>query len=227
MEYVVLGVIFIIGLICGKLCNIQICKISSKEDIKIYTYKQMQLRESIVVLLTGILFIFIYKENGINITTLYIMMLSLTLIIISFVDIEHYIIPNEILIVGIFLSVVFNLSTQTLISSNNIIGGVICGSIMMLSIYCIEYILGKEVMGKGDIKLFSMVGFFLGLKLGLLTIILSMYIASLYGICIILYSYIKKRKYNSMIPYGPFISIAAIINALYGNNIVNWYFNLL
>ena len=37
---------------------------------------------------------------------------------------------------------------------------------------------------------------------------------------------IKKKEYNSMIPYGPFISVGALISILYGTNIMNWYIGL-
>ncbi|MEG2247098.1 MAG: hypothetical protein RSC84_06640 [Peptostreptococcaceae bacterium] len=71
-----------------------------------------------------------------------------------------------------------------------------------------------------------MIGLFLGINGGLLTILLSVYVGAIYGVITILYSKIKKEKYNSMIPYGPFISIASLIVILYGNNIVNWYLGL-
>lgn len=97
---------------------------------------------------------------------------------------------------------------------------------MLLLIYLIELIVKKEVMGGGDIKLFAMTGLFLGIKGGLLTIILSVYVGAIYGVGTILYSKIKNKEYNSMIPYGPFISIGALITLLYGNDILTWYSNL-
>lgn len=49
-------------------------------------------------------------------------------------------------------------------------------------------------MGGGDIKLFGMVGLFLGIKLGLLTILLSVYVGAIYGVATIIYSKIKKKN---------------------------------
>lgn len=97
---------------------------------------------------------------------------------------------------------------------------------MLVLIYLIEIIIKKEVMGGGDIKLFGMVGLFLGIKLGLLTILLSVYVGAIYGVATIIYSKIKKKEFNSMIPYGPFISVGALISILYGTNIINWYIGL-
>ena len=81
-------------------------------------------------------------------------------------------------------------------------------------------------MGGGDIKLFGMVGLFLGIKLGLLTILLSVYVGAIYGVGSIIYSRIKKKEFNSMIPYGPFISVGALISILYGMSMINWYIGL-
>ena len=97
---------------------------------------------------------------------------------------------------------------------------------MLVLIYLIELIIKKEVMGGGDIKLFGMVGLFLGIKLGLLTILLSVYVGAIYGVATIIYSKIKKKEFNSMIPYGPFISVGALISILYGTNIINLYIGL-
>ena len=97
---------------------------------------------------------------------------------------------------------------------------------MLVLIYLIELILRKEVMGGGDIKLFGMVGLFLGVKLGLLTILLSVYVGAIYGVGSIIYSRIKKKEFNSMIPYGPFISVGALLSILYGMSMINWYIGL-
>jgi len=97
---------------------------------------------------------------------------------------------------------------------------------MLVLIHLIEFIVKKEVMGGGDIKLFAMVGFFLGVKGGLLTILLSVYVGAIYGVGTIIHSKIKNKEYNSMIPYGPFISVGALIVLLYGNDILNWYQSL-
>lgn len=97
---------------------------------------------------------------------------------------------------------------------------------MLTLIYIIKFIVKKEIMGGGDVKLFSMIGIFLGIKGGLLTIILSLYIGAFYSLGTIIYSKLKNKEYNSIIPYGPFISIGTTISLLYGNNILNWYFKL-
>ena len=82
-------------------------------------------------------------------------------------------------------------------------------------------------MGGGDIKLFAMIGLFLGIKNSLLSALISVYVGAIFGVIMIIYSKIKKSEFNSMIPYGPFISIATFVVMLYGDNIINWYMNFI
>ena len=168
----------------------------------------------------------ISPRYGPSIITLYYSLLVSLLVIITFIDLDHYIIPDELIIFGSLGAVIFNILGQGISIKDSLLGGLICGGGMLVLIYLIELIIKKEVMGGGDIKLFGMVGLFLGIKLGLLTILLSVYVGAIYGVATIIYSKIKKKEFNSMIPYGPFISVGALISILYGTNIINWYIGL-
>ena len=191
-----------------------------------YCGQKISSRYALVELLTGILFVLVYKVYGYNTITLYYLLLVSLLVIITFIDLDHYIIPDELIIFGSIGALIFNILGQGISIKDGLLGGLICGGGMLVLIHLIELLIKKEAMGGGDIKLFGMVGLFLGLKLGLLTILLSVYIGATYGILTIIYSKIKKKEYNSMIPYGPFISVGALISILYGTNIVNWYIGL-
>jgi leader peptidase (prepilin peptidase)/N-methyltransferase len=191
-----------------------------------YCGKKISSRYALVELLTGVLFVLIYNEYGYNVITLYYLVLISLLIIITFIDIDHYIIPNELIIFGCIFALIFNIFGKGIGIKESLIGAVICGGGMLLLIYLIELVVKKDVMGGGDIKLFTMTGLFLGIKGGLLTILLSIYAGAIYGVFNIVNSKIKKKKYDSMIPYGPFISVGALIIVLCGTNIINWYINL-
>ena len=192
-----------------------------------YCGQKISPRYALVELLTGILYVLIYKVYGFNIITLYYILLASLLIIITFIDLDNYIIPDELVIFGSVGAIIFNILGQGISVKDSLEGGLICGGGMLALIYLIELIIKKEAMGGGDIKLFGMIGLFLGVKLGLLTILLSVYVGAIYGIIIIIHSKIKKKEFNSMIPYGPFIAIGALISILYGTNIINWYIGLL
>ena len=191
-----------------------------------YCGQKISPRYALVELLTGILFAIVYIHFGYTIQTPYYMFLTSLLVIITFIDLDHYIIPDGLLIIGSIVAIIFNILGYGVGITDALLGAVICGGGVLLVIYLIELIIKKEVMGGGDIKLFAMLGLFLGLKLGALTILLSIYVGAIYGIVTIAYSKLKKIEYNSMIPYGPFISVAAFIVVLYGTNIINWYWSI-
>lgn len=183
-------------------------------------------RYALVGLLTGVLFVLVYKVYGLNIETLYYLALISLLVIITFIDIDHFIIPNNLIIFGLVFASIFNLTGKGIEPKDSILGAVICGGGMLLLINLIELIAKKQIMGGGDIKLLFMTGLFLGIKGGLLTILISVYVGAIYGIGTIIQNKINKQEYNSMIPYGPFISVGALITVLCGTNIINWYLSL-
>lgn len=191
-----------------------------------YCRHKISSRYTLIKLLTGILFVMIYNVYGLNFITINYLVLISLLIIITFIDIDHYIIPDSIIIFGSIFAVLFDLTNQGISIKESIIGGIVCGGGMLILISLIELVLKKEVMGGGDIKLLFMIGLFLGIKLGLLTILISIYAGAFYGILTIINSKIKNKEYNSIIPYGPFISVGAFITVLCGTNIINLYMNL-
>lgn len=191
-----------------------------------YCSQKISPRYPLIELLTGILFTTIFLNFGYTFSTPYYMFLTSLLLIITFIDLDHYIIPDGLLIIGSIASLIVNTLGYGITLKESLLGGLICGGGTLAVIYLIELLIKKEVMGGGDIKLFAMLGLFLGIKLGALTILLSIYVGAIYGIATIVYSKIKKIEYNSMIPYGPFISVAAFIVLLYGNDIINWYLGI-
>lgn len=191
-----------------------------------YCGGKISYRYALIELLTGILFLLVYNTYGYDIQTIYYLVFISILIIITFIDIDHYIIPDCLIIFGSIVAIVFNILGQGIGIKNSLIGAVICGGSMLILINLIEFIVKREVMGGGDIKFFTMAGLFLGISGGLLTILLSIYIGAFYGIIVIANSKLKKQDYNSMIPYGPFISMGALIVVLCGTNIISWYTGL-
>lgn len=249
MELIIKAFILIIGLVFGYFFNILIDIMPKYEDNPYvdcnYKKEEKKLKISdlisiskklmntvkkkylLVAIITGVLFLLIYNKYGMTLTTIYYLFLVSLLIVITFIDIDHFIIPDKIIIVGLIFALLFNIFGVGNTIADSILGAVISGLGTLLVIYLIEFMTKKECMGGGDIKLFAMTGLFLGIKGGILTIILSVYVGAIYGIMTIIYSKVKNTQYKSMIPYGPFISIAALITILWGNNIIDWYLTML
>lgn len=192
-----------------------------------YCGQKISSRYALVELMTGVLFLTVFDLYGISIKTVYYSVFISILVTITFIDIDHYIIPDKILIFGLLFSLIFNILFKEVKLKQSILGLILSGGGMWIIISIIELIVKKECMGGGDIKLFGVVGFFLGLKGGLLTIILSIYVGAFYGLIIIIYSKIKGKERNSVIPYGPFISVASIISIFFGDSIINYYLYLI
>ena len=192
-----------------------------------YCKKEISIRYALVELLAGLLFLVVYNKYSFDIAIIYYLVLISLLIIITFIDIDHYIIPDGLIILGSSFAIIFNMIFKVITIKESLLGALICGGGILAIIYLIEFIVKKEVMGGGDIKLFAMLGLFLGAKVSLLIALLSVYVGAIFGISTIIYSKIKRKEFNSMIPYGPFISMATLIVMLYGENIVEWYINLI
>lgn len=192
-----------------------------------YCGTKVSSRYAIVEAITGLLFALTYISFGYSFKTIYYMILISILIIITFIDIDHFIIPDEIIILGSIIAIIVNLLGYGTGFIDGIKGALFAGGGVLIVISAIEFIVKKEVMGGGDIKLYAMLGLFFGTKLALLTILLSIYVGGAYGIIFIIYNKIKKKEANTMIPFGPFISIAAIISMLWGNNIIDFYIKII
>lgn len=191
-----------------------------------YCGEKISYRYALIEFLTGILFLLVFNKYGYNIQTIYYLIFISMLIIITFIDIDHYIIPDCLIIFGSIVAILADILGQGIGIKNSLSGALICGGSMLILTSLIEFIVKKEVMGGGDIKLFAMTGLFLGIRGGLLTMLLSIYVGAFYGIIVIVNSRLKKQEYNSMIPYGPFISIGALMVVLCGTNIISWYTGL-
>jgi len=169
---------------------------------------------AIFELLTGILFALSYLTFGFGIE-LYIALVFISMAIIVIIsDYQTMIIPDEVLIVSsilISIGLFIKGGLDTLLFS--IGNGLIAFGIMFLIKLLGDFLFKKESMGGGDIKLLFVFGLVLGYELGIISIFLASFIALPISL-IIFY-----RKKENIIPFGPFLSISAIIILLSKINI--------
>lgn len=170
------------------------------------------------VILAVVFMLFAYRYD-VSVETLRYMLLSCILLGLSLVDLDSYEIPNRFIIAGIVLWAVTIPFMETSIKgqvTTGLLGGIcIGGGILLLSLF-MDMVLKKESMGGGDIKLFFMLGLYLGPALGLLHLIISCFVGIIFVVIL------RKNK----IPFGPAISIGAIITLLWGNEFMTWYLGL-
>ncbi len=180
----------------------------------------------LVEFLSGISFVFIYYVFGLSITSVLLAILSIFFIIIFFIDLKHYIIPNELtfplMVIGFLKSFDPNLN-QAIFPNyiNSLIGGLVGYSIIWLIIFIYKKIRNREGMGLGDAKLLAVVGFWFGW----LSVPFIIFISSLVALILVVPSILNKsRKMTSQIPFGPYIIIGCIIYISFANQIRNLLF---
>lgn len=169
--------------------------------------------------LTGILFIIAPYQIGWSMELIVAWSLISLLMIILVSDIHYMIIPDKILLVfaGIFLfeRILYPLTPWW----DSLVGALIGFSLLLLIA-----IVSKGGMGGGDVKLFALIGFVLGVKLVLLSFFLSTLYGALIGGTVLLLKIVKRRQ---PIPFGPFIVAGTISAYFWGPKIINLYLQIL
>ena len=182
--------------------------------------KPISSRYALVEFLSILSFVIVYFLYGITLTTLLLMILSLSLIIIFFIDLKHYIIPNEItfsmMALGFVKSFDPNLDSMFPNYVNSLIGGLFGYGIIWSIIYFYKQIRKKEGMGLGDAKLFAVVGFWFGW----LAIPFVIFLSSVTALISVVPSLLKNSKsMSSQIPFGPYIIIGTLLYLIFENNL--------
>ncbi|MDI2588247.1 prepilin peptidase [Psychrobacillus sp. NEAU-3TGS] len=172
----------------------------------------------VMELVTGLLFAFAYSQLGFSIELIVAILFISMLVIITVSDLAYMLIPDKILLfflIPLIIARIFSPLTPW--------WGSLLGAVAGFGVLLLIAVLSKGGMGGGDIKLFFVIGMVLGLVPTLLTLFLASLIGTFFGV-IALKKAKKGRK--TPIPFGPSIAIAAIISYFYGESIVDWYVNL-
>ena len=170
----------------------------------------------LVEILNIVLFSIIYFIFGISLTSLLLMILAFVFIIVFFIDLKHYIIPNiltfPLMILGFVKSFDPNLNSLFPNYLNSLIGGIFGYGIIWSIIFFYKQIKNKEGMGLGDAKLLAAIGFWFGW----ISIPFVIFSSSIVALILVIPSLLNKsRKFSSQIPFGPFIIIGCILYIIF------------
>jgi len=205
--------------------------ISPKDNIPLLSYillkgrcrnckNKISIQYPIVELLTGLIYLIIYLIYGLSIQSLIYIILSSALIIITFIDLNEQIIPDEISLPGIVIGFIISFFVPYISFINSALGLLAGGGIILIIALGGSAIFKKDAMGGGDVKLAAMIGAFLGWRYIIISLFLGFFIGALAGIFLII-SKIKSRE--DIVPFGPFIVLGSFITLLWGKNIISWY----
>lgn len=174
-----------------------------------------------VELITAVLSLLLFWKYGFSLQYLFAFIFTAALIVVTFIDLEHLIIPDIITLPGIplfFLLAIFFMNVSFL---DSILGILVGGGGLYLIAATYQFVAKREGIGGGDIKLLAMLGAFLGWKSLLFILFISSLLGSVIGISMMII-YGKNLKYA--VPFGPFLSIAAVAYIFLGEYLMGFLF---
>ncbi len=184
----------------------------------------ISLRYPAVEALTGLLFALVLYYFGFSAATLVYWLLLAALVVITFIDLDHQIIPDVISLPGIVIGFIGSFFVPWLSWLDSFLGIVVGGGVLLLIAWIYEKMAKREGMGGGDIKLLGMLGAFLGWKAVLPVIFIASLVGSLIGVPLML---LQKGDTKLAIPFGPFLAFSATVYLFWGEQLIYWYLNLL
>lgn len=145
------------------------------------------------------------------------------LIVVTFIDLDHQIIPDVISLPGIVVGLLLSLVLDPPGLRNAALGALLGGGVLYAVATSYEWLTKREGMGGGDVKLLAMIGAFLGWKAIPVTLLLASLSGSLVGVGIML-----RRGGDSRvpIPFGPFLAAGAVCALFFGDALIDWYLAL-
>jgi leader peptidase (prepilin peptidase) / N-methyltransferase len=176
-------------------------------------------RYPLVELITAVLALLLFIKFGLTWQFLVFFIFNAVLIVITFIDLDHQIIPDILSLPGIpifFLAAIFIVQVPW---DEALIGLLIGGGVLFLIAFVYELVTKREGMGGGDIKLLAMIGGFLGWKSLIFILLFSSFTGALVGVTLMI---VKKQDSKYAVPFGPFLSAAAVAYIFWGDAFIRF-----
>lgn len=182
--------------------------------------KRISPRYMAVELMTGLLYLLCFWRMPHLVQLAPALVLTGVLVASAFIDTEHTIIPNGLVLFGAVAGLLSLLITGHPRWEDALLG-VLAGSVPLLAIDVISrLILRKDGMGGGDVKLMAMAGLFLGWQATLVALAIAVLAGGLAGAVLLL---IRRLKRGDYFPFGPFLAAGTFISMVFGSNILQLY----
>jgi leader peptidase (prepilin peptidase)/N-methyltransferase len=180
----------------------------------------ISLRYPAVELATGLLTLSLASAFPISAALLGAIAFTWALIVLTMIDVDHKLLPDNITLPLLWLGLVFNLA-GTYVSLEDAVLGAMLGYLLLWSVYWLfKLVTGKEGMGYGDFKLLAALGAWLGWQALPLIILLSSLVGAVCGIMLMI---AKRRGREVPIPFGPYLAAAGWISLMWGEEITSRY----
>jgi len=207
--------------------------------------QKISLQYPVVEIMAGVIVATIPQILGFTPFALIWVIALLVLLVMSFIDVRHYVIPDALTIIIALLGVavaailmIGDVSRFTIIPGTFLgdyalvfsftdnpwlarlfaafIGGAFFSSIILLS--------RGKAMGWGDAKFVGAIGLLMGWPDTLMAIMIAFIVGAIVGILMLVS---KKKKFKDILPFGPFIALGVIMVVYFGHDIISLYFRFL
>ncbi len=218
-------------LLPGSRCPACKNEIKAYQNIPVFSYLWLRgkcghcgvsisLRYPLIEVFTGLCSALVAWHFGYGLPLLFGLLLTWSLIALSFIDIDHQLLPDSITLPVLWLGLILSLFSIYTDSHASIIGA-IAGYLSLWSVYHLFKVLtGKEGMGYGDFKLLALLGAWVGWQYLPLIIILSSLVGALIGIVMIVF---RQHDASRPIPFGPYLAAAGWLALIWGNDLNRLY----
>jgi leader peptidase (prepilin peptidase) / N-methyltransferase len=180
-------------------------------------------RYVVVELLTGILFGIAYWYYGFSWSLIEALIFSWSLVVCSFIDFDHMILPDEFTLSGIVIGLLGAALNPERSFIDSLLGVLIGGGFLWFMAFVYFQLTKKDGLGGGDIKLLAWIGAILGWKAIPFVITASAIVGSIIGI---LFALRSREGFKTAIPFGPYLALAALIYLFGGQTLAQAYFDL-
>ena len=170
-----------------------------------------------VELICGLLAWLCAVQFGVSIWMVAALGLSLTLVALTLIDFDTFLLPDNITLPLTWAGVLLALLAVSPVSLEEAVIGAMVGYLSLWSLYWLFKLLtGREGMGYGDFKLTAALGAWLGWQALPMVLLISALVGLVVGVPLTKFA---KGKTEHGIPFGPYLAIAGIICLLFGNSI--------
>ena len=170
--------------------------------------------------LSAALALMLYEKFGLGADFFVFTLFTFALVVITFIDLDHQIIPDRISIPGIPLGFLASLILTRTTYMDSLIGILAGGGFLLFVALFYHFIFKKEGMGGGDIKLLAMIGAFVGWQGVIFVVFFSSLVGSIAGV---LYIVLSGKGTKSPIPFGPFLALGAYAYLVVGQALIDLY----
>ena len=183
----------------------------------------ISLRYPLVEALTALLSLVVVVTMGPQWLTIAALMLTWALIALAFIDLEHFLLPDQITLPLLAAGLLVNAIGGFTDPLSAVIGAVSGYGLLWAVYHAYRALTGREGFGYGDFKLLGALGAFLGWQLLPLIILLSAGVGAIIGIALIL---LRRHQRSEPLPFGPFLAGAGWLALLWGQKWNTIYLNI-